>query len=408
MLTAADLTLDGKLKGDAIAAVQATGAMLAPALAGADQPAHRASLALIAGLCGLTEVRSQLTAQLTAEGVDGRAAAWALARLGAEAELLEAARTGRIDARDNGWYGLAVLAALGKASPAVAVAAVTGVQAEIDKAKAGGSALGEKPVRVLAILGDKAADHWAQEVIDADRYCDRFELQRLRKALADRGKDGDSISELSAEALVLFADQLVPPPAPPKPEPAAPAAKAPPRSAPAPKAMAPQSTAPAPAAPAAPVDPAEPGNDDEAALMDDPEAPAGTPVDWVAFAASPEAAALPAQVKTFAAQLGPMLEQLALRAIRAPLTDLSGQEFAALLLQVLPQALPPQHVQAALSPQAINAYHAVCKFLARTGAATHGDDLVAGVALVRKELTAQMRASGMLGGPDYSEPDEKG
>jgi len=400
MLTAADLTLDGKLKGDALAAVQATGALLAPALAGADQPAHRAALALIAGLRGISEVRSQLTAQLTAEGVDGRAAAWALARLGAEAELLEAARTGKIDARDNGWYGLAVLAALGQASPAVAVAALAGVQAEIDKAKAGGSALGEKPVRVLAILGDKAADHWAQAVIDADRYCDRFELQRLRKALADRGKDGDSIRELSAEGLVLFADQLVPPPAPAKPEAApAPAAKAPTKSAPAPKPAAPMA--------AAPGEPAEPVSEDEAALMDDPEAPAGTPVDWVAFAASPEAAALPAQVKTFAAQLGPMLEQMAMRAIRAPLTDLSGQEFAALLLQVLPQALPPQHVQAALSPQAINAYHAVCKFLARTGAATHGDDLVTGVALVRKELTAQMRASGILGGPDYSDPDEK-
>jgi len=400
MLTAADLTLDGKLKGDALAAVQATGALLAPALAGADQPAHRAALALIAGLRGIAEVRSQLTAQLTAEGVDGRAAAWALARLGAEAELLEAARTGKIDARDNGWYGLAVLAALGQASPAVAVAALAGVQAEIDKAKAGGSALGEKPVRVLAILGDKAADHWAQAVIDADRYCDRFELQRLRKALADRGKDGDSIRELSAEGLVLFADQLVPPPAPAKPEAApAPAAKAPTKSAPAPKPAAPMA--------AAPGEPAEPVSEDEAALMDDPEAPAGTPVDWVAFAASPEAAALPAQVKTFAAQLGPMLEQMAMRAIRAPLTDLSGQEFAALLLQVLPQALPPQHVQAALSPQAINAYHAVCKFLARTGAATHGDDLVTGVALVRKELTAQMRSSGILGGPDYSDPDEK-
>ena len=130
------------------------------------------------------------------------------------------------------------------------------------------------------------------------------------------------------------------------------------------------------------------------------------PVDWKAFGDSAEAKALPPQVKSLIAQLGPVLEQLAVRAIQAPLTDLTGQEFAALLLQVLPQALPPQAVQAALSPQALNGYQALAKFLARTGAATNGDDLVAGVKLVRQELTAQMRQSGILGGPDYSDPDE--
>ena len=105
--------------------------------------------------------------------------------------------------------------------------------------------------------------------------------------------------------------------------------------------------------------------------------------------------------------IGPLLEQLAARAVNAALADLAGQEFIALLLQVLPQALPPQHVQAALSPQAINGYQAIAKYLHRTGAATHGDELVEAVKLVRQQLTAQVRQAGILNGPDYSDPDEK-
>ncbi len=85
----------------------------------------------------------------------------------------------------------------------------------------------------------------------------------------------------------------------------------------------------------------------------------------------------------------------------------SRAELAALLLQVLPQALPPQHVQMALSPQAMTCYQTIGRWLHRTGAATHGDQLVQGVKLVRQELTKQMRQSGILGGPDYSDPDDK-
>ncbi|MBA3938573.1 MAG: hypothetical protein H0X38_14030 [Planctomycetes bacterium] len=135
--------------------------------------------------------------------------------------------------------------------------------------------------------------------------------------------------------------------------------------------------------------------------------PAPVPIDWKAFQASPECLALPAPLRQLAGQLGPLLEQLAARAIHAALTDLNAQEFAGLLLQVLPQALPPQHVQMALGPQALHGYQAIAKYLIRTGLATSGDELLSGVKLVRKELTAQLRQSGMLGGPDYSDPDEK-
>ncbi len=131
------------------------------------------------------------------------------------------------------------------------------------------------------------------------------------------------------------------------------------------------------------------------------------PIDWKAFAASPEAIALPAQVLQLAAQLGPLLEQLSARAVRASLADLGGQEFVALLLQVLPQALPPQHVQLALSPPAVNAYQAIVKYLVRTGLATHGMELIEAVKMVRHELTNQIRQSGILNGPDYRDPDDK-
>ena len=130
------------------------------------------------------------------------------------------------------------------------------------------------------------------------------------------------------------------------------------------------------------------------------------PVDWKAFLASPEAAALGPQLKSMAGQLGPMLEQIAVRAIRAQLADLAPQEYVALLLQVLPQMLPQQHVQAALSPQALTAYQAIGKFLHRTGASTHGDGLVQAIKLVRQQMREQIRRAGIIGGPDYSDPDE--
>ena len=116
---------------------------------------------------------------------------------------------------------------------------------------------------------------------------------------------------------------------------------------------------------------------------------------------------LPAARQPLFTQITGLLEKLAQQAVGAQLTDLSRDEFAALLTQVLPQALPPQHVQAALSPHALNAYQALAKFLHRTGAAIQGDGLLQGVKLVRQLMTEQIRRSGILGGPDYSDPDEK-
>jgi hypothetical protein len=399
MVDASLLLKSGKIDPQAISALN-DGPAIAEALAQAAGNEQKAALALAAGRIKAPQARAGLVALLGLEGLPGRSAAWALAQLGAEAELLAAVDAERLDARENGYWGLMVLAARGAASATLVDRLNTLVAREVQRARAGGTGLGEHACRVLAILGASGVDAQVQQVIENDRFCDRFELQRLRKAVQDGGRDQDSIRELTAPFTTLFSEHLISlaPVAPVAPAPspqaplAAPAAKTPPAKTP-------------PVAHAAPGGVAPGGPDEEPLPGEEAAAPVAVPIDWKAFASSPECSALNAQSKGLIAQLGPALEQLAVRAIQAPLVDLSGQEFAALLLQVLPQALPQQAVQAALSPQALNAYQALAKYLARTALATHGEELLQGVKLVRRELTEQMRRSGILNGPDYSDPD---
>jgi hypothetical protein len=417
MLNAGDLTREGKILEAAVDRAKPDAAALAAALGAATAPEHVAALAVLAGRAKAKELTAPLVALLDRDGAPGRAAAWALAQIGAERELLDAVVNGKLDQRENGYYGIAALAARGAASAGLAEVMSKQIAGEIAKAKSGGTGLGERAVRVLAILGAKGVPELIQQVIESDRFCDRFELQRLRKAVEDGGRDNDSIRDLAAPWSAVFADQIVAPPAAAEKDAAASSSKLLPASGaklagPAAKSASPAKAPPSakapPAAkkpPAAAVPPIEGEGEDD--LVDaGAEGGKPTPIDWQDFLASAEAAALAAPIRSLVTQIGPVLEQLSVRAIQAPLTDLNGNEFAALLLQVLPQALPPQAVQAALSPQALNGYQALAKYLARTGVATAGDDLVNGVKLVRQELTAQMRQSGILGGPDYSDPDE--
>ena len=394
-MTPEDLMRDGKLLAEAIAAAPGDAAQLKPLLATPAAPAA----AIISGLKGVA-VATDLVPLLKQEGLPGRAAAWALGRLGAQPQLLAAIADGGLDQRDNAYWGLAVLAAAGKATSELAPALRERVAAEIAKAKSGGTGLGEHAVRALAVLGDAEAGALAQAVVDGDRFCDRFELQRIKKAVADGGRDRDAVKLFAADWAVVFADQVHVEVAPPAEKPVEqPAGKAP--------AKAPADKVPVSDAPPS-YDLGVPAAGDEVP-PEEGEMPAGggQPVDWKTFLASPEAAALQPQVKQMAGQLGQLLEKLAQQAVGAQLTDLSRDEFAALLTQVLPQALPQQHAQAALSPHALNAYQAIAKFLLRTGAATQGDGILQGVKLVRQLMTEQIRRSGILGGPDYSDPDDK-
>jgi hypothetical protein len=405
MADATQLVRDGKIDPAALERLS-DGQAILQAL-GATAPESIAAGALAAGRTQARAAIPALSGLLMRDGVAGRAAAWALAQLGAEAELLAAVDGAKLDARENGYWGLMVLAARGAGSAGLAAELAARVEREIERARSGGTGLGEHACRVLAILGAPGVDGLIQRVIEQDRFCDRFELQRLRKSVQDGGRDQESVRELSAPYGVLFAKHIVGAEAPEAPA-ASPSALVTGAGAPAAKAAPPVAKKAPPAkGPAAPGAAAPPPGDVE--LEDqgqEPGAPASQPVDWKAFIASPEATALPPQSRSLIAQLGPVLEQLALRAVQAPLTDLSGQEFAGLLLQVLPQAIPQQAVQAALSPQALNAYQAMVRYFMRAGLATHGEEMLQGVKLVRRELSEQIRRSGILGGPDYSDPDE--
>jgi hypothetical protein len=400
---------------------------------------ERAACALVAGKQKLTGSETALLPWLDKDAPLGKTAAWALGQLASsdghvEKNICALIATGSFDVRENGYFALAVIAARQVASSALITEMSQRVGAEIERARSGGSGLGEHACRILAILGAEKTVELIQQVIDQDRFCDRFELQRQRKAISDNGRDSEAKKQFSGTWEQLFADVIAP-------EPQAEAApKATPKAEPTAKNTADKMSAPMKQPPmkqtpmqqaslsSAPTDPhayvddyrAGQGGDDyqdgadhaEANAADNAENAASgdeeiKPIDWKAFATSPEAATLPEQIKPLATQLGPLLEQLALRAIRVPLGELGMQEFVALLLQVMPQALPPQHVQMALSPQAMMCYKAVVKYLIRIGAASDGAGLLQAIAMVRKELTNQIRQAGILNGPDYSDPDEK-
>ncbi len=435
----AELIRDGKLEASAINAAAAPGPA---AITAAGATPLAAALAIAAGLTGDRTAVPALVALLAKDGLVGRAAGWALGRLGAEAEILAAVASGGLDVRENGYHALAVLAAAGKASPALAPALNERVQAEIARARSGGTGLGEHACRVLAVLGAKDAPDLVNAVIANDRFCDRFELQRLLKAMADKGRDHETTTALTAPWTTLFAEHLAGDPAAEAEAKAAAKAKESAKPAAAPgKTSAPVAKAPSaagkpgakgpglswsmgpatvkPPAAGAPAAPPSAGSAEAADAEADlagagtppegeaaPAGPGAKPVDWAAFAASPEHAALKPAEKQLATQLGQLLEKLAAQQIRAHLGDLAGQEFAALLLQVLPQALPPQYAQAALSPQALNGYQALMTFLVRTGATSAGDELVQAVKQVREMMRQQLRKAGVLNGPDYSDPDD--
>jgi hypothetical protein len=407
---------------------------------------ERAACALVAGKQKISGSETALLPWLDKDAPLGKTAAWALGQLAStdghlEKNICGLIATGSFDVRENGYFALAVIAARQVASSSLITEMSQRVGAEIERARSGGSGLGEHACRILAILGADKTVELIQQVIDQDRFCDRFELQRQRKAISDNGRDSEAKKQFSGTWEQLFADAIAPEPQAELAPKAAP--KATPKAEPAAKTTAGKMSAPikpptqqpqaqqppmrqAPPS-SAPTDPHayvddyragqggddyQDGADNEANAADHGETAAAgdeeiKPIDWKAFATSPEAATLPEQIKPLATQLGPLLEQLALRAIRVPLGELGMQEFVALLLQVMPQALPPQHVQMALSPQAMMCYKAVVNYLIRIGAASDGAGLLQAIAMVRKELTNQIRQAGILNGPDYSDPDEK-
>jgi len=383
-----ELAPGGRLAPDAVERVPAEA--VEKLLAEAREGPQRAAAAVAAGLRGASSAVPRLLGLLDDAGVAGRAAAWALGRLGgAEVEktLREAAAGGGVVRRENAYSALASFAAQHKPAADLADFMAARVEAEMDRAKSGRTGLCDHALRVLAVLGDGRTEDLARRVIEVDRFANRVEIDRIRKAMARDRRDTETAALASGPWTKPFADDLVPPPeaAPRQSSILSPGAPAPAKA----------QTAPKGASKGAPPREPEPAPQ---------EPPAPRELDWNDFLASPEAAALPARAKSMAVQLGRLLEQLATRAVGAPLGDLTGQEMAALLLQVLPQSLPPQSVQAALSPEALRAYEAAFLYMGRTGAATHPSELVDAVRLVRRQLREQVKRTGLLDGPDYSDP----
>ena len=76
-----------------------------------------------------------------------------------------------------------------------------------------------------------------------------------------------------------------------------------------------------------------------------------------------------------------------------------------LVLQILPQAIPPEYMQAALSPASLNGMPALARYLNNTCIDSQGDELENGVRQIREQIKQQIRASGSLNSGDYDEPD---
>ena len=391
---------EDSLLASAISAAALSADAIAQALDSESNPTESAALAILAGVHGVSASMQRLWDLMDDDSLTARAAAWGLAQLDCESFVCSQLEQAGLDQREQAYHCLAALIARSAHSAELDAFVVGCVGKELERVEAGKTGLGEQACRLLAMLGSSACEEAIKRVTNEDKYSDRYELQRLRKAIADGGKDSESLNALSQAWTLIFADDLAD-------ESAASAADVETdseASATNPEVEAtPAPTNPAPTAAADP-DAAQA----EAAQTEGEagEAPAVEmiPIDWDGFTASPEAAAINKQSQAIVAQMGPMFEQLAVQALGKNFADLSAQEVVVMVLQVLPQAIPQEYMQAALSPLSINGLQALARFLARTGVASLGNEIEEGVRQIRGHIQQQIRASGGLHGSDYDEP----
>ncbi|TVR47024.1 MAG: hypothetical protein EA402_02030 [Planctomycetota bacterium] len=369
------LVVDGNLDPQAIAASSA-----GPWCLDALQRGHgdAAAVALLCGRDGFQDAIPRLVGLLDEDDLLAQASTWALGQLCAIDQLFELALNGGLDQRENAYRGLCI-AATKQPQAIMADRVIDGVEAEIARAQGGRSGLGEHACRLLAVLGDERCPQMIQRITECDPLTDRFELQRLRKAFEESGRDQETIDALSGPWEQVFAEYLHTPAA----------ASSDPTVDPDAAALAEE---------------AQFISEEEAHLeasLEQEEETAASGLDVEGYLASQDSDGNP-QLRLLA-QVVPMLEQISEQAVGRPLGQLSAQEFALLILQVLPQALPPQYIQALLSPQAINILSSFLRWHEQQGG---GSELLAGLKLVRHQLQEQVRASGMLGGPDFSDPED--
>lgn len=351
-------------------------AHLAPgAIAAANTEAEAAAAAIVAGLQGPAPFAEELLARFDEAGLAGQAAAWAWADEADEQALLTRIPQARLDWRENAYRCLAHRIARDLAGADLVEGVHQALTAELARIEAGGSGLGERCCQLLAMCGDARTLDAIAHLMRADRFCDRFELERLRKSFEEHGRDVAGLQDFAADWQECFAAHL--------------------GEVPLAEVVDAETTIDAEAVTAEAID-------DE---VPDDEAPAEGAIDWAAFAASPQAGTLDEQIRSLVTQLGPVIEQIAAQAVGKPLLACNEQEVAAIFLQVLPQSLPPQYVQAALSPQGLNSFKALIDYLDQQQAGS-GAALQAGLGIVREQIQASMRASGSLQGSLYDDTDD--
>ncbi|TVR12043.1 MAG: hypothetical protein EA401_09975 [Planctomycetota bacterium] len=380
------LSKDGRICAKAVAAHTADTSVL-DILAAADD-SDAAAAAIICGRDRYTAAKDHLIAKLDHDGLPGRCAAWALGQMGASEELLAAAADGGLDRRENAYFGLACLVAAQQHPSDLGATIAHRIDDELARAQSGRSGLSEHASRILVMLADPHSEAMIQRIIEGDPLTDRYELQRQRKALADHGRDQESLATL-AEWHTAFAED----------------------TATADDDMGVQGEGGSgndisPETALAPEPPIQDSNAAEDSLeqMGEDERPQAPPIDVQAYIESKGEGAAEDPMLGLLPQVLPMFEQLAQQAVGAQLETLSGQEFAALILQVLPQALPQQYLQALFSPNAINTLAGLFKWYEQQGG---NPGLAQGIAIVRQQLQEQVRSSGVLGGPDFSDPDDQ-
>ena len=394
-----ELSADNALIAAAIESAAADAAQIETALTKLDDRTEQAAWSIVAGKHCIEDAVAWLWPLLDDDDLCARAACWALGQLNSEAFVLDHIADAGIDQREHAYTCLAHIAARGAQSDQLAHKLIDCVNQELKRVADGRTGLGEHACRVLAVLGAEQADAAIKDVTNKDQYSDRFELQRLRKAVADDGKDNESIQTLTAAWTEQFADDLA-------------VHDATSESSESEAAPVGETASDNAAVEAEMLEPTQAGpeNLDEEIPdgAEDPDAPPPVtpkPIDWAAFLESDEAQVIDDQGRQVIQQMGPMLEQLALQALGKNLCDLSAQELVVMVLQVLPQAIPPEYMQAALSPPSLNGMQALTRYLARNDLCEHGADLEEGVRQIRGHIQQQIRASGSLHGSDYDEPN---
>ncbi len=359
---------------------------VAQALSSTEDANEQAALCIYAGTqrFNLADV---FWALMDDDSLLARCACWALGQSDAQTFIIKNINDASLDQREQSYHCLSYIIARGAQQDGLEAFLSERIDQELERVKQGKTGLGEHVCRNLAMIASAQSEDAIKRVTSEDQYSDRFELQRLRKASADGNADEESLEHYKQSWQDIFADDCAD------------------EITEAEETIEEQQTdAPEVAEEHTPEANAEEMPEEEG-VEQNPEAIQIIPIDWEGFLASEEAAAIEEKDRSIVTQIGPMFEQLAAQALGKNFAELNSQELMVMVLQILPQAIPPEYMQAALSPQSLNGLQCLARFLNNTGVATEGEELEIGIRQIREQIQQQIRASGSLHSGDYDEPE---